>query len=474
MPRLVLRPSPALLRPAPGRLPRASRWLARTVSGGLVAAVAVTAVLGAGGGTARAEPVNPSDEQLGGAEAARAAATAEVARITGLVADAQARLEQVQFQAEAAGTAYLAAEEARQLAEAAAQQTARDLQAAAGAVAASQARIADFSRDTYKNGSELTSEMALLDADGPAELIEKAAILDYVGDHQVDVLDLLEGARVQQAAADAAARDARDGKAAAEAAAEAAKVAVDQQLAAQEAALTQAAEQKAQLDQQLQDAEVALLELQGARNAYQAWQAQQAAEEAAAREEEARIRAQAEEDDRRAREAAAARASTSEDAGADASTGADSDAGSDAGVEAVEDDGGSGYARPAVGRTSSCYGARWGVTHYGVDIAAPIGSPIHAAAAGVVERAGPATGFGLAVYIRGDDGAITVYGHVNRYFVADGERVQAGELIAEVGNRGQSTGPHLHFEVHPSGLMYGGQIDPVPWLQARGITIRGC
>ncbi|GAB4080781.1 M23 family metallopeptidase [Modestobacter muralis] len=463
MPRLVLRPSPAPPCPAPGRLPRASRWLARTACGGLAAALAVTAVLGAGGGTAWADPVNPSDEQLEGAAAAQAAATAEVARITGLVADAEARLEQVQFQAEAAGTAYLAAEEARQLAEAAAQQTARDLQVAAEAVTASQTRIADFSRDTYKNGSELTSEMALLDADGPTELIQKAAILDYVGDHQVDVLGMLEDARVQQAAADAAAQDARDDKAAAEAAAEAAKAAADQQLAAQQTALTQAAEQKAQLDQQLQDAEVALLELQGARNAFQAWQAQKAAEEKARQEEEARIRAQAEEDDRRARAAAAADASTEEDA-ADTST--DSGAG--------QDDGGSGYVRPAVGRTSSCYGARWGVTHYGVDIAAPIGTPIYAAATGVVERAGPATGFGLAVYIRGDDGAITVYGHINRYFVADGERVRAGERIAEVGNRGQSTGPHVHFEVHPNGLMYGGQVDPVPWLRARGITIRGC
>ena len=93
---------------------------------------------------------------------------------------------------------------------------------------------------------------------------------------------------------------------------------------------------------------------------------------------------------------------------------------------------------------------------------------------GGVARAGTATGFGYAVYIRGDDGAVTVYGHVNQYFVRAGERVVAGELIAEVGNRGQSTGPHLHFEVHPSGAMYGGQVDPAPWLRARGVSISGC
>jgi murein DD-endopeptidase MepM/ murein hydrolase activator NlpD len=109
-----------------------------------------------------------------------------------------------------------------------------------------------------------------------------------------------------------------------------------------------------------------------------------------------------------------------------------------------------------------------------MDIAASIGTPIYAATSGVVKRAGPATGFGLAVYILGDDGAVTVYGHVNRYFVEAGERVGAGEQIAEVGNRGQSTGPHLHFEVHPDGEMYSGAVNPAPWLRARGVAISGC
>jgi len=417
------------------RCPRRPSRLTSATLSALVAAV----VMGAGGGTAAAAPVNPSDDQISGAQAAQDAAAAEVGRIAGLVAAAEARLEEVQVRAEAAGTAYLAAEEARLVAQAAAEQTARELQAATEAVTAAQARIADFSRDTYMNGGELTSEMALLDVEGPTELVQKAALLDYVGDHRVDVLGALEVAQVQQATADAAARTARDEKAAAEAAAESAKAAADAQLAGQQAQLAQVAADKATLDQQLQDAQVALLALQGARNAYQAWLAQKAAEEEAARVAAERARAQ--------------------EAAEDAAAG---------------DVGGAGYTRPASGRTSSCYGARWGVTHYGVDIAAPIGTPIYAATAGVVQRAGPATGFGLAVYIRGNDGAVTVYGHVNEYYVNAGERVSAGEQIAEVGNRGQSTGPHLHFEVHPSGAMYGGQIDPVPWMRARGITIRGC
>jgi murein DD-endopeptidase MepM/ murein hydrolase activator NlpD len=135
---------------------------------------------------------------------------------------------------------------------------------------------------------------------------------------------------------------------------------------------------------------------------------------------------------------------------------------------------GTGVVLPAGGTTSSCYGARWGVTHFGIDIAAPTGTPIYAATSGVVERAGPATGFGLAVYLRADDGTVTVYGHENRYLVTAGQRVVVGQEIAEVGARGQATGPHLHFEVHPDGEMYGGAVDPAGWLRAHGIAVGGC
>jgi murein DD-endopeptidase MepM/ murein hydrolase activator NlpD len=436
MPQRSLRPAPAPARRTSGRRSARFRLPSRLVAGTVAALVAGAVVLG-DGRVALADPQNPSDQQLDEAQVAQAQAAAEVGRIAGLVAAAEAQLEQVQVQAEAAGTAYLIAEEARQVAEAAAAQAAQDLQVAADAVATAQVRLADFSRKSYMNGSALTSEMALLDVGGPAELVRKAAMLDYVADHQIDVLDVLETARVQQAGADASARAARDDKAAAEAAAQSAKAEADTQLANQQTAVAQVSAQKATLDQQLQAAQVHLLELQGARNAYQEWLAQKAAEEAAARAAEERARAQAAADE-------------------------------------TTDTGGAGYVRPATGSTSSCFGARWGVTHYGLDIAAAIGTPVYAATAGVVQRAGSATGFGLAVYIRGDDGAVTVYGHVNEYYVSAGERVSAGELIAEVGNRGQSTGPHLHFEVHPGGAMYGGQIDPVPWLRSRGISIRGC
>ena len=396
-------------------------------------------------------PPNPSDSELAGARSQQEAAGAEVGRIRGLVAAAEAELEKVGVLAEAAGIAYEAANEQLQIAQVAAEKTAAELDAAAAAVAASEARIAMFSRDSYMNGGSLTSGAALLDAAGPGELIQRAAMLDYVADNQLDVLTELELAMVAQANADSAARAARDEMAEAEATAEAAKAEADAQLAAQQVAYEQFAAEKATYEQQLQAAQIHLLELQGARDAYQSWVAQREAEEAAAA-------------------AAAERAAAEAEAAARANAGGGSDDGGGGGGAVSP----SGYVKPTSGRTSSCYGARWGVTHFGVDIAASIGTPIYAVTSGVVKRAGAATGFGQAVYILGDDGAVTVYGHVNRYFVSAGERVGAGEQIAEVGNRGQSTGPHLHFEVHPSGYMYSGQVDPVPWLNARGIYLGGC
>jgi murein DD-endopeptidase MepM/ murein hydrolase activator NlpD len=402
-------------------------------------------------------PPNPSDSQLNQAQQDRRAAAAEVGRIAALVAAAEAEMEKVGVQAEAAGAAYLEAEEALTEAQQAADRTAAELRTAADAVHAAQLRIADFSRDSYMQGRTLTSSAALLDAEGPGELIQRAALLDYVAANQLDVLGQLEVARVQQANADSAARAARDQMAAAQETARRAKEEADARLAAQQAAFDRVAVQKADYERQLQAAQIKLLELQGARNAYQAWVAQKQAEEAAAR-------AAAE---RAAREAA-------ERARAAQGGGVRGGGGSVSGGSGSVGGGGGNYVQPTSGRVSSCYGWRWGALHGGVDIAAPIGTNIYAATSGVVERAGPATGFGLAVYIRGVDGAVTVYGHVNTYYVNAGERVSAGEHIADVGNRGQSTGPHLHFEVHPDGSMYSGRVDPVPWLNARGIYLGGC
>ncbi|MGQ4600193.1 peptidoglycan DD-metalloendopeptidase family protein [Nocardia sp. R6R-6] len=125
------------------------------------------------------------------------------------------------------------------------------------------------------------------------------------------------------------------------------------------------------------------------------------------------------------------------------------------------------FVLPARGVFTSGFGSRWGTFHNGIDIAAPIGTPIYAVADGTVIDAGPAQGFGLWVRIRHDDGSITVYGHMYDFFVSVGERVPAGMQIARMGNRGDSTGPHLHFEV----IVGGQHVDPLQWLALRGLTL---
>lgn len=124
--------------------------------------------------------------------------------------------------------------------------------------------------------------------------------------------------------------------------------------------------------------------------------------------------------------------------------------------------------KPAEGTFTSGFGGRWGATHYGVDIANAIGTPIVSAMDGVVVEAGPASGFGLWVRVQHTDGTITVYGHVNEIIAGAGTQVKAGDLIATIGNRGQSTGPHLHFEVWLNG---GQKVDPQAWLSERGISL---
>jgi murein DD-endopeptidase MepM/ murein hydrolase activator NlpD len=121
-------------------------------------------------------------------------------------------------------------------------------------------------------------------------------------------------------------------------------------------------------------------------------------------------------------------------------------------------------------RLTSTFGPRWGSMHSGLDLAAPMMTPEYAVMDGVVLEAGPASGYGNAVYIQHENGDVTVYGHMEEILVQAGQVVKAGDTIALLGNRGQSTGPHLHFEVHVGG-MNGTKIDPLPWLRERGLDI---
>lgn len=121
-----------------------------------------------------------------------------------------------------------------------------------------------------------------------------------------------------------------------------------------------------------------------------------------------------------------------------------------------------GFIWPARGVLTSGYGQRWGRPHRGIDIAAPIGTPIVAAAPGVVAYSGYNDGgFGYLVEVDHADGTMTRYAHNSRLLVKAGQQVNQGEQISEMGSTGFSTGPHLHFEVHPGGQ---GAVNPIAYL----------
>jgi murein DD-endopeptidase MepM/ murein hydrolase activator NlpD len=141
-----------------------------------------------------------------------------------------------------------------------------------------------------------------------------------------------------------------------------------------------------------------------------------------------------------------------------------------ASAERPSPDKGFSAACPTAGRVTSGYGPRWGTFHDGVDLAAPVGTPIRAVLPGTVTHSGDDDpgGYGSYVELAHGDGTVTQYGHVSARLVRTGQRVRAGQVIARVGNEGESTGPHLHFRVRPHP---GRGVDPVPWLRARGVRL---
>ncbi|MEU6365063.1 M23 family metallopeptidase [Streptomyces sp. NPDC046931] len=115
-------------------------------------------------------------------------------------------------------------------------------------------------------------------------------------------------------------------------------------------------------------------------------------------------------------------------------------------------------------------GDRWAHRHTGQDFAVPIGTPVRAVGSGRVVRVTCGGAFGIEVVIRHSGGYCTQYAHLAAVTVGPGDRVGTGQLIAQSGTTGNSTGPHLHFEVR-STPEWGSGIDPVPWLAAHGVHL---
>jgi murein DD-endopeptidase MepM/ murein hydrolase activator NlpD len=133
--------------------------------------------------------------------------------------------------------------------------------------------------------------------------------------------------------------------------------------------------------------------------------------------------------------------------------------------EYLPDNSFNGYIWPAQGTLTSGYGWRWGRLHQGIDIGAPIGTPVIAAAPGEVISAGwDSGGYGNLVKIKHSDGSVTFYAHNNKLLVYSGQQVSQGQQIAEVGSTGYSTGPHLHFEIRPNGET---AVNPIAYLSQK-------
>ncbi|MFI2262881.1 M23 family metallopeptidase [Streptomyces tubercidicus] len=128
-----------------------------------------------------------------------------------------------------------------------------------------------------------------------------------------------------------------------------------------------------------------------------------------------------------------------------------------------------------LGSTFGLAGNMWAHSHSGQDFVVPSGTAVKAAHAGTVVKAGPNGGgdgpaYGNAIVIKHDDGMFTQYAHLSQINVSVGQQVGTGEKIGLSGSTGNSSGPHLHFEVR-TGPDYGTGIEPTGFLRAHGDTV---
>jgi len=117
---------------------------------------------------------------------------------------------------------------------------------------------------------------------------------------------------------------------------------------------------------------------------------------------------------------------------------------------------------------TSMFGPRWGRLHWGIDLAAPTGTPIYAVHEGTVIDSSYESGFGLHVTIDHGNGVTIFYAHASELLIGVGARVTAGQLIAKVGSTGNSTGPHLHFEIR----VHDGFYDAFKFMREHGVDLR--
>ncbi|MGW3626584.1 M23 family metallopeptidase [Streptomyces sp. NPDC000880] len=137
------------------------------------------------------------------------------------------------------------------------------------------------------------------------------------------------------------------------------------------------------------------------------------------------------------------------------------------------------WVKPVTGYTLTASfnqgGNMWSHKHSGQDFAVPVGTPVKAAYNGVVVKAGPNGGgdgpaYGNAIVVKHANGKYSQYAHLSKVNVTVGKSVKAGQVIARSGNTGNSSGPHLHFEIRTT-PNYGSAVNPMAYLRSAGVTI---
>jgi murein DD-endopeptidase MepM/ murein hydrolase activator NlpD len=452
------------------------RWALRTAGVGVLA-ISSSVV---GRGWAQTPPLpppppNPSDADLAAGRAALATTDGELAALAADVDNASAAVTAAQAQlgaalddADAAAAARVSARAEADAAQARAVATQQGQRVAAGLVTDAQQRLDDLVSASYRQGSVPGSLAGYLGATDAQNVLDRAELLNAVAGNQQETRSALGRALVAKANQDSEARSALERaqirRSEADAADARARSAYDTAVQVTSQATSRTADllsARAAAESRLAVAQQSLLGLDGQRRTYEQWvSARRAAEAAAAAElaaaDQARRRAQAE---------AAAAAVVQSRPGAPGE-GAPAQVSSPPAV--VRPPSTSGTVAPANGRITSRFGPRDGTVHFGVDIANSTGTPIVSVQAGTVISSGPASGFGLWVRVRHDDGTISVYGHNDRNVVTVGQRVGAGQQIATIGNRGESSGSHVHVEIAVGGTL---KVDPLSWLRERGVDI---
>jgi murein DD-endopeptidase MepM/ murein hydrolase activator NlpD len=433
------------VRPARRRWQRAlAGFVAALVSASLATAIAAPSA------EAAPRPTNPTDAQLKAAErqrqadqAALNAVTAKIAAIDGEIAGQQAALDTAvqrynQTTADLAVAVALTATQSTKLSQA------RD------AVDTAQRALQVQLRNSFIRRAG--SGGGLLTADDPTRALSTADYEAYLAQRKKTALADLSRARVAASNTEASARLAETAQRDLQAQAAQQRDTVIAAIRAFADRRTQLAKNRAVLDRQAAAAYGKVRKLRSQRAAYEAWQREQARLAAA--------RAAAE----RARQEAIARQRAQQQNQNDTSVPA---------TPVLSPSGGGAWGNPMRAGTysiSSCFCARWGTFHYGVDFAAAYDTPMYSVGAGTVVAAGGAQGFGNWVVIDHGTGEFSVYGHMRTFVVSVGQHVARGQLIAYVGSEGDSTGPHLHLEIRLGGIN-GTRIDPQVWLAQRGVYV---